>query len=74
MILRLAKLQESNKEAQKLPAIAKLKKGWKNVNTLLYYQRLSFVSKIIQIELISRYHNNFLARYFSINKIKKLIN
>ena len=40
---------------------------------MLHYQKLLFVSKIIQIKLISQYHNNLLAKHFSINKNKELI-
>ena len=40
---------------------------------VLYYQGLLFVPKAIQIELISRHHNNSLAGQFGIEKICKLL-
>ena len=45
MSLKLAKLQKSNKRAQKFKAIAKLKKGWKDVNRVLYHQELPFMKQ-----------------------------
>ena len=69
--LRLAKLQESNNKAQKtwVEGID----GYKNVNRVLHYQELPFISKIIPTKLISRHHDNSLAGHFGINKTKELI-
>ena len=56
MKLRLAKLQESDAEAQKIRA-EELKKGldeYVNVDGVLHYQGLPFVPEIIWIELIDR--------------------
>ena len=51
MRLRLAELQESDKEAQKI-RVKGLNK-YKKLNAVLYHQKLPFVTEIIQIELIS---------------------
>ena len=73
MRLRLAELQELDNKAQKLKATEKLQKSCTDMNRVLHHQELPFVSKIILTELISRHHNNPLARYFGINKINELI-
>ena len=74
MKLELAELQESDENTQRLRAIAKLKKCWENVYRVLYYQKLPFISKIIQTKLISWHHNNSLADHFGIDKTRELIN
>ena len=51
----------------------KLQEGWTDIDGVLHHQRLPFVSKIIQTELISRYHDNPLAGHFGIDKTKELI-
>ena len=45
--LRLAKLQELDREIQKLRAIVELKQGWKNIDKMLYCQKLCFLLEII---------------------------
>ena len=45
--LRLAKLQELDEETQKFRAMTELKKGWKDVDGVVHYQRLQFISEII---------------------------
>ena len=76
MRLRLVELQEWDKEFRKI-RVKSLRKGlkewYKKVKGVLHHQRLPFVSKIIQIELISCYYNNSLAGHFDINKTKKPI-
>ena len=75
MRLRLAELQESDVEAQKIRA-EKQKKGlgkYVDVNGMLHHQELLFMPEIIQIELISQHYNDPLVSHFSINKIRKLI-
>ncbi len=47
--------------------------GIKNTDEVLYNQGLSFILKILKIELISRYHDDLLASHFGINKKLKLI-
>ena len=71
MRLRLAGLQESDKEAWKI-RIEGLD-GYKELNRVLYYQRLLFVPEDIWTKIISQYYNNLLAKHFGINKTKKLV-
>ena len=66
MRLKLAKLQEWDKEAKSLDR-------YKKVDEMLHYQGLFFIPEIIQIQLISQYYNNLLVRDFGINKTRKLI-
>ena len=73
MKLRLQKLQEKNKQAQKLKTEQPIKDNLENINNMLHYQGLSYVSKIIWTELINRYHNNLLVSHFNIKKIYKLV-
>ena len=76
MGLKLAELQESDEEIQRLKAIVELKKGlneYVDVDGVLHHQELPFVPKIFLIKLISRHQNNLLAGYFGINKTRKLI-
>ena len=69
--LRLQKLQAKDKQAQKTKA--KYSEGWDNIDGVLHYQGLPYVSKIIRTELISRYHDNPLAGHFGIKKTHELI-
>ena len=71
MRLRLAKLQESDKEARKVRAEGR--DGYKEIDEVLHHQGLPFVPEIIWTELISRHHDNLLAGHFDINKTRKLI-
>ena len=73
MKLKLLELQELNKKVQKTRTAKELQEGYKEVDKVLHYQGLPFVSEIIQTELISQYHNNPLSKDFSINKTRKLI-
>ncbi len=50
-----------------------MKEGYKNVNEMLHFLSLPYVSKIICTELISRHYNNFLADHFGIVKTQKLV-
>lgn len=59
-------------EAKKFRA-RKLSKNQKNVKRVLYYQDLSYISKLICSKLISYHHNNFLASYFETNGMHRLI-
>ena len=72
MRLRLLELQESDNKAWKIRAEG-LKDDYKKVDRVLHYQELPFVPEIIQTELISQHHNDFLARHFNINKTKDLV-
>ena len=71
MSLRLAELQKSDDEAQKIQA--KSLDGYEDVDGMLHYQELPFMPEIIRTELISRHHNNLLAGHFGINKTRELI-
>lgn len=48
-------------------------KCWEDIEGVLFYQDLPYMPEIICIELISCYHDNYLSRYFEINKIQKLV-
>ena len=71
MRLRLAELQESDKEARKIRA--KGLNQYKKLNGVLYHQGLPFVPKAILTEIINRYHNDLLVEDFGIDKIKDLV-
>ena len=71
MRLRLAELQESDKEAQKIRVEGL--DGYEDVDGVLHHQELPFVPKIIRTELISRYYDDLLAGHFGIDKTKELI-
>ena len=73
MRLRLAKLQEFDKKARKIRATRELQEGWKDSNGVLQHQGLLFVPEIIRTKLISRHHNDPLARHVGIDKTKELI-
>ena len=71
MKLRLQELQEAVSKAQ---GLRQQKPGsYKEINDILDYQGLPFVSKAIQPELISRHHNNLLTGYFDIKKTYDLL-
>ena len=72
MKLRLSELQELDNEAQKI-RVEGMKDAYEEVDRVLHHQELLFVPEAIQIELISRHHNDLLAGHFSINKTKELI-
>lgn len=71
MRLRLLKLQKSDKEVRKIRT-ERLNR-YKDIDGILHYQGLLFISKIIWIKLINRHYNNPLAGHFDINKTKELI-
>ena len=73
MKLRLAELQESDEEAQKLRATEELQEGWTDIDGVLHHQGLPFVPEIIRTELISRHHDDPLAGHFGIDKTRELI-
>lgn len=60
--------------AKKVRSKQSLKKGWeKDVDRILCYQSLPYISKIIKTELVSKYHNDSLVGYFGIKKTRELI-
>ena len=71
MRLRLAELQESDKEARKVRA--KSRDGYKEIDGVLHHQGLPFVPEVIRTELISRHHDDPLAGHFGIDKTRELI-
>ncbi len=70
--MRLPELQDDDKEAMKL-RLKRLPEGWEDIEQVLHYQGLLYVSKVIHSELISKHHDNPLAGHFGIEKIHKLI-
>lgn len=50
-----------------------MKKGWKNINEVLYFKSLLYVSEIICKELINLFYNNLFASHFRIKKIGELV-
>ena len=71
MRLRLVELQESDEEARKIRVEGL--NGYEEFDRVLYHQGLPFVPETIQIEIISRHHNNLLAGHFGIDKTKNLV-
>lgn len=65
-------LQESQKINSKAQE-SKKKGSYERINRVLHHQDLFFVPESIQIELISRYHDNSLAGHFEIEKTRKLL-
>ena len=72
MNLRLPKLQDNDKEAKALRA-GGLPEGWEEVEGVLQYRGPPYVPEIIRSEVISCHHNNPLAEYFGIDKIRELV-
>ena len=71
MKLRLHKLQAKDKKARKTRA--ENSEGWDDINGVLHYQSLPYVSEIIRTKLICRHHNNPMAGHFGIEKTHELI-
>ena len=71
MRLRLAKLQESDKKARTIGAEGMDR--YKDVDGVLYHQRLLFVLEIIRTELIRWHHDDSLEGHFGIDKTRELI-
>lgn len=70
--MRLPELQEDNKVTKKLRS-KKLLEGWENIEQVLHYPGLPYVSKVICSELIIRHHNNSLISHFDMEKTWELI-
>ncbi len=68
MRFRLTELQANNQQAKEIKVKGIIKKDWEDINELLYFQGLLYISKIIYIELISQYYNNPLVGHFRIEK------
>ena len=69
--LKLQELQEANNKAQELKQ--QNANGYKKIDEIFYQKGLPFVPKAIWTKLISHYDNNFLADYFGIEKIYRLL-
>ncbi len=70
--MRLPELQDDDKEAMKLRSQG-LVEGWENIEQVLHYQGLPYVSKVIRSELINRHQDDPLADYIGIEKTRELI-
>ena len=73
MRLRLQELQDEDDQACKIRTEQPGNANWQDVESVLHYQGLPYIPKIIQTELISRHHNNLLASYFGIEKTQKFL-
>ena len=51
----------------------RLLEDWIDIEQVLHLQGLSYVSKVICAELISKHHDDHLAGYFGIEKTQELI-
>lgn len=51
----------------------KLRKNRENIDDMLHYEGLFYLSDLTWIELISKYHNDFLTSYFEIKNTRKLV-
>ena len=69
MRLRLQELRKSDSKAQELSQ--QKADGYEEINDILHHQRLPFVLKAMQTELISRHYNDPLAGHFGIGKTCK---
>ena len=72
MRLRLVELQVENSQAQKI-RVEKLGGNWEDSDRILHYQDLSYIPEIIRTELISKHHDDPLAVYFGIEKMRELV-
>lgn len=70
MSLELQELQGIDIEAQKLNFYPE---SYEEIDGVFRNQGLLFLSKDIRIEIISCYHNNFLAGTFDIDKTRELV-
>ena len=73
MRLWLQELQENDSEAHELRQQGLRDGPYQDIDGVLHYQGLSFMSEAIWMELISRYHDNPLAGHFSIEKTRELL-
>ena len=71
--LGLSKLQENDEKAKLLRSSAGVPEGWEDVEGVLQYQELPYVSAIIRFKVINCYHNDPPAGHFGINKTRKLV-
>ena len=69
---RLPELQVEDQAAREIWQQG-LKKGWAEVEGVLYYEGLPYLPEIIRTEIISRHHDDPLARHFGIEKTQEPI-
>ena len=71
--LRLPELLAEDQEARKIRK-QDLKDSWEeNADMVIYNPNPLYIPEIVKTELISRYHDNPLAKHFRIDKIGELI-
>ncbi len=56
--MRLIKLKANNQQAKKIRIKDIIKEDMKNVDEVLYFQALLYISEIIYTELINQYRND----------------
>ena len=74
MRFQFPELQNNYKQAKALRSKATdLSKDCKDIERVLEYRGLPYVSKLIRSKVINCHHNDRLKRYFRIDKTQKLI-
>ncbi len=73
MQLRLTKLQANEPKTKDFWSKNGLAEGWDDVDRFFYHQCLQYVPEIIRTKLISRHHDDSLARHFEIEKTRELV-
>ena len=73
MRLQLPKLQNNDEETKGFRDSAGLSENWKDIERVLQYRGLPYISRVIRFEVISRHHNDPIARHFGIDKTRELI-
>lgn len=64
-------MQTKNTQAKAIKT--ELKKGWEDINDILYDVVFLYALKLIQAKFISRHQNNCLVSYLKIKKTRKLV-
>lgn len=67
MKIRHLELWDDNKEAKKIKS-KEVPEGWKNIKDIIHYQGLPYMPKVLCLELISRYYDNYLIGHFEMEK------
>lgn len=71
MRLYLPKLEDEDTQARRV--WSELRESLKDIDKILHYRDLLYISKLILTKLISRHHDKPIAGHFGIKKTKKLI-
>ena len=71
--LQFSELQENNEEARLFRGFAGFSKDWEDIEGVLQYQELPYIPAIICSKVISRHHDDPLARHFDIDKTRELV-